>query len=135
MPSKKTDTTPFDLASLRRAPRFIWREVERDHVDGEDPRPPIRVKLRDLGISETNAIPIGIKTPLSECLQVIAPHVVEWDFQAENLNTGKIIDVPAPAEAGWEVVELLSEEDAGAIIIWLKFPHGMRAASEKESTT
>lgn len=84
-----------------------------------------------IGIAETNAIPLGMKTPLPECLKVIAPHVVEWDLQAENLNSGKIIDVLARAEARWDVLELLSEEDAGTTISWLTFLHRMRAASEK----
>lgn len=130
MPTKKkAEPEPFDLSSLRRATRYVWREVEREDDI------PLRVKLRDLSMGETNAIPLTLKTPLTEALEHIAPYVVEWSLTAERTDTGEIVDVPPPAEVGAEVFDLLKTEEAGAILSWLKFPQQMRSADEKKEST
>lgn len=118
----------FDITTVQRAPRYVWREVEREDA------PPLRVKVKDLGIAETEAIPVNMRTALSESLQAIAPYVVEWDFEAVNKETGETIPVPPPAEAGWEVLEILSEVEAGTILAWLKYPTNMKIMQEKKAS-
>lgn len=127
--ARKKATEPFDISSLQRAPRYVWREVEREDAD------PLRVKVKDLSIAETNSIPALLRTQLSESLQVIAPFIVEWNFTAINTLTGKEVAVPPPAEVGWEVLELLEESEAGAILSWLKYPHVMKTEVEKKDFT
>lgn len=127
------ESTPvFDISQFREEKRYVWREIDRE--DGE----PLKVKLQDISIRQAVDIPWGMKTPLKETMQVAAQYVAEWSHKAENLETGEVIDVPPPAEAGWEVFELLPNEVASDIVNWLKVPHYMKslkAESEKKSET
>jgi len=129
--SNGTEPKPFDFTSLRRVPRYIWREIERE---GDDVAP-LRFKVLDLSTRETNDIPLTLKTPLKEALEHIAQYIVEWDFTAVNIETGETVPVPPPAEVGAEVFELLTVEEAGAILSWLKFPQQMRTADQKKAST
>lgn len=125
---KKSEDTPvFDLSQFREERRYVWREIERE--GGE----PLRVKLQDLSIRQTNEIPWSLNTPLRDSLQAVAQYVAEWNFTAENLETGEVVPVPPPAEAGWEVFELLPNSASGDIVNWLKIPHYMKAEEAKKS--
>lgn len=126
MPTPRKNA-PLDFTTLRRAARYHWREIERE--DDE----PLRVKVLDLSMAETDAIPLTMKTPLREALEVVAPYVVEWNFRAVNTVNGETIDVPPPAEAGAEVFDLLTIEESGAILSWLKYPQQMRGAEAKKA--
>lgn len=125
-PKKSTKAEPFDLMSLRGAKRYVWREIER-----EDDAP-LRVKLLDLNIRESKEISFGMRTPLEDAYKASAPFVVEWDFRAENQNTGDMIDVPPPAEIGWEAFELLDQSTASLVVSWLKAPAAMQLNDEKK---
>lgn len=116
----------FVLSAVEREPDYVWRELDREG------KPPIRVKVRDLSIAQTNQIPIDAKTKLSEAFKIIAPWVVEWDFTAFDTNSGQTVPVPPPAEYGWEVLELLDAAEAGDLISWLKWPHQMKGMQEKK---
>ncbi len=130
-PRKKADPVApvFDLSQFREAPHYVWREIDRE--DGE----PIRVKLLDLSIRQTNAIPWAGSTPMREIFGHIAPYVAEWDFKAENIETGELVDVPPPSVLGGEVFELLPSAAGTAIAMWLKTPWAMRAADTKKAST
>jgi hypothetical protein len=126
----------FDIASLREVKHYFWREVDR----GED-RPPLKVKLLDLNIREAEAIPSGIRTPLRDAMQAMADYVVEWDLQAEDTRTGKVVPVPAPGSAeakqnygedAWQLFEVLDDGTVSLILVWLKNPSYMEA-KEKNS--
>lgn len=135
---KKADAPanePFDITQFQRAKRYVWREIERPDSQENESLKPLRVKLLDLSIGQTNDIPLTMKTALSEVFPIIAPFVAEWDFTAENKQTGEVIPVPPPAEAGPEVFDLLATEEAGSILSWLKFPQQMRSAEEKKAST
>lgn len=125
---KKVAEQPvFDLSQYREQRRYVWREIERE--DG----PALRVKLEDLSIRQTNGVPWGMDISLKASMEGVAPYVVEWNLTAENLATGEVVPVPAPAEAGWQVFELISNREAGDIINWLKIPHFMKAEEIKKS--
>lgn len=130
-PAATSDTTApvFDISRFREAKNYVWREIERDEQS------PLRVKLQDLSIRQTNEIPWGIKVPLKDSMEVCAQYVVEWDLEAEDITTGQMVPVPPPAEAGWEVFELVQNQVASDIINWLKIPHYMKAQEEKKSST
>jgi len=106
---------------------YVWREIERE---GQEP---LRVKMQDLSIRQTNAIPWGLSVPLRDAFEAVAPYVVEWNFEAVNMDTGELVPVPPPAEVGWEVFELLPNPVAGAIVNWLKIPFYMKTEAEKKS--
>ena len=128
MPPKKKAAAPvFDLSRLQRAPHYIWREIEREG------REPLRVKLRDLSIRETNEIPIGSSVKMSDVYPILAPYVVEWTLEALNTETGETIPVPPPAAAGWEVFELLNDEEGAAVLTWLKYPQAMKGLAQKKA--
>ena len=127
-PKKKADApAPFDLTSLQRVPHYVWREIEREDQE------PLRVKLRDLSIRETNEIPIGASVKMSDVYPILAPYVVEWTLEALNTETGETIPVPPPAEAGWEVFELLNDEEGSAVLTWLKYPQAMKGLAQKKA--
>lgn len=129
-PRKKQDTAPvFDLSMFQEPKVYVWREIERE---GQDP---LRVKMQDLSIRQTNAIPWGVAVPLRECFEAIAPYVTEWNFEAVNTETGELIPVPPPSQVGWEVFEMLPNSVGSDIINWLKVPHYMKLESEKKSST
>ena len=126
MPSKKAAPV-FDISQYQPLARYHWREIEREDAA------PLRVRLRDLSIGQTNAIPYGLKVPLTDAFAVIAPYVAEWDLRAVNTATGEEVDVPPPAEAGPGVLELLDSATGALLVTWLKAPHAMQAAAEKKS--
>ena len=126
---KKSEDAPvFDLSQYREQRRYVWREIERE--DG----PPLRVRIEDLSIRQTNDVPWGMDVSLKASMEAVAPYVVEWSLTAENLATGEIVAVPPPcSEAGWRVFELLPNSVAADIINWLKIPHYMKAEEIKKS--
>lgn len=139
MPAKKTAvaatkankaTTPvFDISQFREQKRYVTREIAREGTK------PLTVKLEDLSIRQTNEIPWGMKVPLKDSMEACAQYVVEWDLEAENLETGEMVPIPPPAEAGWVVFELLENKAASDIINWFKIPQYMKAELEKKSST
>lgn len=127
---KAAESAPvFSLDQYREAAHYVWREIERD--DGD----PLRVRLVDLSIRQTNEIPWGIQTPMKDAFAAVAPYVVEWSLEAVNLETGETVPVPPPAEVGPEVFELLPNIVAGNIVNWLKIPFFMKAEFEKKEST
>lgn len=129
MPRKST-TTAFDVADYRGVKHYVWRDIPMDDEDE-----PLRVQLLDLDIREATAIPLGTAARDKDTLQAIAPYVEAWTFRAENLKTGEVIDVPPPAEAGWEVLELISPVAVSKIANWLKYPHLMEGKGWMPSGT
>lgn len=130
MPKKaKTEAMAFDLSQYREAKHYVWREIDREDQE------PLRVKLLDLSIRQTNAIPWAGSMLLREIFDHIAPYVVEWNFQAEDIETGETVDVPPPAVLGGEVFELLPNPVGTAIAMWLKTPWAMKAADAKKAST
>lgn len=132
-PRKQTAPAPepvvFDLSMFQEPKHYVWREIERE---GQEP---LRVKMQDLSIRQTNAIPWGLSVPLRDAFEAVAPYVVEWNFEAVNLETGETVSVPPPAEVGWEVFELLPNPVAGAIVNWLKIPFYMKTEAEKKASS
>jgi hypothetical protein len=142
MPPKKSaePTAPFDFTSLREAKHYIWREIERSNE-----KPPLRVKLLDLNIREAEAIPAGTRTPLKDSLQVVYRYVVEWDLEAENLQTGKTVAVPAPGSPEatalvgegneWQLLEVIDDLAASNIVMWLKNPSWMELKTKNSKAS
>lgn len=119
----------FDLSQFVEAKHYVWREIEREDQE------PLRVKLQDLSIRQTNEIPWGISVPMKEAFEAVASYVVEWNFEAVDISTGALVPVPPPAEVGWEVFDLLPNTVAGNIVNWLKIPFYMKSEAEKKSST
>lgn len=117
----------FDISQFREEKRYVWRDIETEREK------PLRVKVEDLSIRQTNDIPWGLKVPLAEAFAAIPEYIVEWTLEAENLSTGEVVPVPPPAEVGWEVLELLTNDEGSSVVNWLKVPQYMKAAAEKKS--
>jgi|SRR5690606_9311585 len=128
--SEQTTAMVFDISQFRAPKSYVWREIERE---GEG-REPLRVKLEDLTIQQSKELPWGMQVPLKQSYEAAAQYVVEWSLKAENIATGDVVPVPPPAEAGWEVFELLTNAEASAVINWLKVPQLMKAEEEKKSS-
>ena len=130
MPKKaKSEAPAFDLSQYREPKHYVEREIERE---GQEP---LRVTLQDLSIRQTNAIPWSARLPLKDVFEHIAPYVVSWNFEAENIETGELVPVPPPAEVGWEVLEFLPNPVGTSIALWLKTPWAMKAADEKKASS
>lgn len=85
---------------------------------------PLTVKVRaNLSFDEIDAIPFGAGTPYADVFQAIAPHVVTWNVIREVLETGQMEAVPPPAEAGWEVLQVLDHLEANWVLDKVKFGH------------
>ncbi len=124
------DAVPeFDLALFRESAHYVIRDIPRE--DDE----PLRVRVRDLSIRQTNAIPWGVNVPLRESFEHVAQYVVEWNLCAENVETGETVAVPPPAVVGWEVFELLPNSVGSDLVNWLKVPFFMKAEAEKKALT
>lgn len=126
MPKTRAATTTFDPSQFERPQFLITREIDRPG------REPLIVELKDLSVAETNAIPYSDRLKVADVFQVIAPYVVGWNLRLVNKATGELADVPPPAEAGWEVLELLSPNESGDLISWLKWPQTMETLVEKK---
>lgn len=119
----------FDMSNLAQyqvEARYHWREIERED------REPLNIKVLDLSTSQTNSIPYGMKIPLVDAYEAIAPYVVEWDLKAVNTATGETVDVPPPAEVGPGVLGLLDSTTGALVVTWLKAPHVLRSSEEKK---
>jgi hypothetical protein len=127
MPTKKKPTPIFDISRVAPEARYHWREIEREDRD------PLRVKVLDLNIAQTEAIPYGMNVPLKDAFVAIAPYVVEWDLRLVDKESGDTVDVPPPAEYGPEVLDLLDTAAGIRLVSWLKAPHVMQAAQEREA--
>ena len=126
---KKVEEAPvFDLTQIREERRYVWREIPRE--DGE----PLRVKVLRLTLREVEDIPYSPTTPMRDVYAAIAPYVVEWNFTAENLNTGEVVPVPPPAEVGGEVFELMENIIGNEIAQWLKLPRFMERDEVKKAS-
>lgn len=120
----------LDPSKFRPVPHYTWREVERGDED------PLRIRVQVLSMRQADAIPWTTETPMADIYEAIAPHVVDWDLHAENIDTGELVAVPSPAQLGPEVFELLPNSVGTTIALWLKFPSGMaRAAQATEPNT
>lgn len=119
----------FDLSQYREQRRYVWREIERE--DDE----PLRVKLLRLTLREVKAIPYSGTTPMSDIYKSIAPYVVDWNFRAENLTTGEVVDVPPPSVVGPEVLELMENVVGNEIAEWLLLPQIKQRSSQKKDST
>lgn len=128
MPPRKHAAAPvFDIAQYRDTARYyVWREIEREDQE------PLRVKLQDLTVRQTNDLAFGTDATMGDIYAAIAPYVVAWNLRAENLETGVVVDVPPPAEIGSDVFELLPNTVTLEIYFWLKTPWLMRSAEKKE---
>ena len=125
MTTKSPRTAPkFDLSQVQRPRRTVTREIDYGI--------PFTVDVIDLSTGETNAIEYKASDPVEKVYKAIAPYIVGWTFKAENKKTGELIDVPPPAEAGWEVLDLLNSSEAGDLISWVKWPHNMEQMTEKK---
>ncbi len=94
------------------------------------------MKLLRLTMQEVGELVFGPTTPMKDVHASIAPYVVEWDFKAENLLTGELIDVPPPAEIGGEVFEIMEGPIGTMIVLWLKSPQFMeRGDDEKKDSS
>lgn len=133
-PSAAIAAPVFDISQFRAPQNYVWRKVEREGEDEGEPRQPIWVYLLDLSIQQTNDLPWGLDVALRESMEVAAQHVAKWDFEAEDVKTGKMVPVPPPSVAGWEVFELLTNSEASAIINWLKVPHYMKSEAGKRTS-
>lgn len=73
-------------------------------------------------IADQRGIPIaGNWQPIMEC---IAPWIHAWNAAALNRETGEWEVLPPPAEAGWEVLERVSQHVVSFLVMCLKFGQG-----------
>ncbi len=129
MPRKSTTTAPvFNIDEYRVARHYDEREIEM--AGGET----LHVTLLHLTTREAKGIPFTTKTKLQDAYEAAAPYITGWDLQAENLKTGASIDVPPPAEAGWEVLEMLDDATGSLVVLWLKNPAAMQLNSKVGKT-
>lgn len=129
-PAKAAEPIPFDLSRFQEVPEYVERVIER----GEGKRP-LKVTLVDLSIRQTNKIRWGLSVPLRESFEDIASFVVAWDLRQKDTATGELVDVPPPAEVGWEVFELLPNEVGSDIVNWLKVPFYMKSEAAKKASS
>ena len=125
--AKAASAEVFDLSQFREEKRYVWREIERE--GGE----PLRVKLLRLTLREVEDIPYTTTTAMRDVYKAIAPYVAEWDFTAENLETGEVVPIPPPAEVGGDVFELMENTVGNEIAQWLKLPRFMERDELKKA--
>lgn len=72
--------------------RFLWVE----YTDPSFPDMPFRVKMRsDLTFAEADKLTYDKDTLTTDCWEIFAPHVVDWNLDDEEGNP-----LPSPAAAG-----------------------------------
>jgi hypothetical protein len=76
----------------------------------------------DLTIAEQRAIPVT--GPWQPILEQIAPRILAWNAGAVNPDTGEWELLPPPAEAGWQVLEQVSQHVVSFLVLALKFGSG-----------
>ena len=121
MPAKRKT---FDLSTVRRVAEYRWCELPREGRD------PLRARVRRLSIGEVGSIPYTKDTQFQEAFESIAPYVAEWNLIAEDIASGDEVPVPPPAEAGWEVLTLLSHVEAIWLINQVRLGHLLQTDAE-----
>ena len=120
MPKKKP-APPIDITRYQRPARF--REFAYTEMPGlEEGQEPFTVTVRtNLSFAELDAIPYGKGTPYVEVFKAIAPYVTAWNVQRVVQETGALEAVPPPAEAGWEILQVLDHIEANWLMDKVKF--------------
>lgn len=128
MPAKKgkqavtvVEKPVIDVSRYARPLRY--REFTYSDMPGlEEGQTPLTIKARsNLSFDEIDAIPFRTGVPYSDLFQSIAPHIVGWNVRRTVLETGIDEDVPPPAEAGWEVLQVLDHIEANWVAEQVKF--------------
>ncbi len=122
------------IAGYRRPVHYARREFRPpDLPEGAEP---LWAKVRsNLTFERLDAIPFGQGVTFNDTFAVIAPYVVEWNVQGENLQTGEWEPVPPPAEAGPSVFEQLDHLEAFWIIMAIKQGHNQKPVEERPELT
>ena len=111
MPKK---TAAPNVTGFRVKPRY--RDVTCDWFDVEEGEEPFTATIRtNLTWGDVEAMPVPKEATFAEIWDAMAPHVVEWNLVAENIESGQVEPVPPPAEAGPEVFKALENP----LSIWL----------------
>lgn len=130
MPKKKAEIV--DLARYRRPARY--REFTYSEMPGlEEGAEPFTVTVQsNLSFAELDAIPYGAGTPYIEVFKAISPYVTAWNVEREVLETGQREAVPPPAEAGWEILQVLDHIEANWLMDKVKFGY-LAVAADAEA--
>lgn len=103
-------------------PRYQWFTCEwTDWHDPEEPAPdgaePFRAELRtNLTWGEIDQIDLfSGNLVYADLWKIIAPHVRDWNLLGQDLESGEVVKVPPPAEAGPDAFKVL---DAG-LTFWI----------------
>jgi hypothetical protein len=137
MPKKKAAveavTPVVDVSRYQRPARYRW--FEYSEMPGlEEGQEPLRVKLRsNLSFMELDQIPFSAGVSYTELFQAIAPYVVEWNVQRTVIETGEMEAVPPPAEAGWEVLQVLDHIEANWVAEQVKYGYLATAEDAKNA--
>lgn len=93
----------------------------REFTKGEEPDA-LRVTIPvNLTFGELDEIPV--RSSYEELFDAIAPYVVAWNVVGINAETGAEEMVPPPAEAGRQVLPLLSRDEVEWIAARIKLGH------------
>ena len=100
-------------------PRYRWVECDwfsGETVEGEEALPPFRAEVRtNQTWDELAELDLKPEQTNGERWALIAPHVRNWNLLARDLETGEIVQVPPPAEAGPDAFKALEP----ALYLWL----------------
>jgi hypothetical protein len=121
LPKKKAPAPPIDIARYRRPARY--RDFDYSEMPGlEEGQEPLRITVQsNLSFGQLDAIPYGKGTPYVDVFHAIAPYITAWNVEREVLETGQMEAVPPPAEAGWEVLQVLDHTEAHWVMDKVKF--------------
>jgi hypothetical protein len=120
-PSRKPKGKPTVVRGHRRS-KARYADLVCDIVEPEEGSEPLKVTVRtNLRFGDVDSIPLGADVTMEEAFKAIAPYVVAWNVIDDDIETGELIAVPPPAEAGPKVLSLLDMDEAIWLIIQTKY--------------
>jgi hypothetical protein len=91
------------------------KDVVRD-VDTPEAAEPFRATIiTSLSFDEIDALRIDAERTFESIFKIMAPFVVAWNAEARISGTSTYEPLPAPAEAGWEVLQGIEPK----VAVWL----------------
>lgn len=137
MPTKKKPVNaaskPVQISGYRRKPRYGTFVFDLNE-DGED-FTPLEVTIRvNLTFGELDDIPNTPTTTFREIFDVIAPYVIAWNVERENLEAGEMVPVPPPAEGGPDMFKVLDHLEIAWLILKVRTGHLGGEDQKKDST-
>lgn len=93
-------------------PEYEWVT----YPEASDPTNALQVEIqRNVSFAETDSIVLHGKVTFEQIRQSLAPYIRNWNLQGRDINTGEIVPIPPPMQAGPDMLMYVENQE----LIWI----------------